>query len=127
MNPSIYIKGIEELERKASKIAKEMASDETQLLLEQARLVRAAIRKQAPRGPTGKLRRSAYAKALPASTSYPTVAFAGIRPKIAPHGHLLEFGTVKMRPHPFFAPAIDSVYSEVMSNIENGLKSAIER
>lgn len=126
MKQSIYLKGIEELERNTNRLLKEVHSGETALLLEQARLVRDRIKQKAPLGPTGNLKKATYASALPETTTGNAVAFAGIRPRKAPHGHLLEFGTVKMRPHPFVRPAWDEMKEEVRKNIKEGLKRLVE-
>lgn len=47
--------------------------------------------------------------------------------RIAPHAHLLEFGTVKMRPHPFLRPAAENKKDEVLGKILNNLSSGILR
>lgn len=45
----------------------------------------------------------------------------------APHGHLVEFGTVKMAPRPFMRPAITAMKSTMRDIIERGLKKIITR
>jgi len=126
MQVQIYLKGLDELERQANKFIKEVNEEKTKLLLAQAKIVRDRIKARAPLGPTGKLKKSPYAVAMPASLSGPAVAFAGIRPRKAPHAHLVEFGTSRAPAHPFFRPAWDSCREEVKRNIEFGLKKKIE-
>lgn len=129
MQPSIYIKGLDELERKCNQVIKEVSKEKTQLLLKQARLVRDRIKSKAPRGPTGNLKKAAYAKAYPETTTSPAVAYAGIRPKRAPHAHLVEYGHGGPHPapaHPFFRPAVDEMMPKVQRNIEQGLKKTVE-
>lgn len=44
----------------------------------------------------------------------------------APHAHLVEFGTSKMPPRPFFRPAVSSKKTEAGEKIAEGLKKLIE-
>ncbi len=44
----------------------------------------------------------------------------------APHGVLIEFGTVKMTARPFFRPAIDSTKSQMGKIIIDGVRQTIE-
>ena len=129
MKAQIYLRGIEELERNANKLIKEVNDEKQKLLLSQARIVRDKIRARAPRGPTGILKKAVYATSLPASLRGPAVAFAGIRPRKAPHAHLVEYGhggPHPAPPHPFVQPAWDSCKEEVRKNIELGLKKTVE-
>jgi len=129
MQAQIYLKGIDQLERQANKLIKEVNEEKQKLLLSQAKLVRDRIRAKAPRGPTGNLKAAAYASSVPASMSGPAVAFAGIRPRKAPHAHLVEYGHAGPHPappHPFVRPAWDGCKEEVKRNIELGLKKTVE-
>jgi len=129
METQIYLKGIDQLERNMNKLLKEVTSERTKLLLTQARLVRDAIREKAPLGATGNLKASAYASALPSKIDSPAVAFAGIRPRKAPHAHLVEFGhggPHPAPPHPFVRPAWDEMKERVKQDIKEGLKRIIE-
>jgi len=129
MQASIYLKGLDQLERQANKLIKEVNSEKTKLLLAQARIVRDRIKARAPRGATGNLKKAAYAKGIPASMGGPAVAFAGIRPRKAPHAHLVEYGHGGPHPapaHPFVRPAWDGCKEEVKRNIELGLKKTVE-
>ena len=47
--------------------------------------------------------------------------------KGAPHAQLLERGTSKMPPRPFFRPAVEASQSEVASTVNDGLKELLER
>lgn len=131
MKTSIYIpqKYIDQLERQVNKTLKAVTSEKTALLLGQARLVRDRIKEKAPTGPTGNLKKAAYAVAYPEKTTSPAVAFAGIRPRKAPHAHLVEFGHGGPHPapaHPFVRPAWDGVREQVKRNISLGLKKTVE-
>ena len=112
-----------------NKLLKGVTNEKTKLLLTQARLVRDRIREKAPRGPTGNLKAAAYASALPEKVTAPAVAFAGIRPRKAPHAHLVEFGhggPHPAPPHPFVRPAWDEMKERVKQDIKEGLKRIIE-
>jgi len=126
MQPTIYLKGIDKLEKNVNKLIKEVTSEKTKLLLRQAKLVQARIKEKAPVGPTGNLKKSTYAVAYPEKLDSPAVAYAGIRRRKAPHAHFLEFGTVKMAPHPFIRPAWDECKEEVKNNIAKELGKTIE-
>lgn len=125
----IYIKGIDVLERECNKLIKEVNEGKTKLLYEGAKTVRARIKQNAPKGPTGNLKKATYAAYLNPTLNHPAVAFAGIRPRKAPHAHLVEFGHGGPHPapaHPFVRPAWDSVKASVMEKIQQGLKRVAE-
>lgn len=129
MKAQIYLKGIDVLERQADKLIKEVNDEKAKLLLSQARLVRDRIKSRAPKGETGKLKKAAYASVVKASLGGPAVGFAGIRPRKAPHAHLVEFGhggPHPAPPHPFVRPAWDGCREEVKRNIQSGLKKTVE-
>jgi HK97 gp10 family phage protein len=129
MKVQIYLKGIDELERQANKLIKEVNEGKQKILLDQAKLVRDRIREKAPRGPTGNLKGAAYASSIPASLTGPALAFAGIRPRKAPHAHLVEYGHAGPHPappHPFVRPAWDESRDEVERNIAAGLGKIVE-
>jgi len=96
-------------------------------LLKQAETIAEDARDRAPLGPTGNLKRSLHAKLLDEKTRFPTVAIAAVDRKIAPHGHLIEFGTSKMSARPFFRPAVDAHANKVISNIKAGAKKLVEK
>jgi len=129
MKMQICLKGLDQLERQGNKLIKEVTSEETKLLLKQARLIRDRIKQKAPVGPTGNLKKATYAKALPKTMTSPAVAFAGIRPRRAPHARLVEYGhggPHPAPPHPFFRPAVDEVKETVKRNIKEGLGKAVK-
>jgi len=132
MKPSIYLKGIDELERKTNQIIKEVTSEKTKLLLKGARTVKERIIQKAEsqqKSVKHSARKAAYAKAYPETTSSPAHAFAGIRPGKMPQAHLVEFGhggPHPAPPHPFVRPAWDECREKVEQDIQSGLKKAIE-
>ena len=116
MKTDIRLEGKEELDRKLKKMAESIGYENMEkILMESAVEVRNALKEAAPVGPTGNLRRSMIAKAMPKG-SVPVV-IAGIDRKIAPHAHLVEFGTVKMSAKPFFRPTWDRLRTKVNKDI----------
>jgi len=129
MNCYIPVAQIKELEQAGNKIVGNLNREKTRALLKAARKVRKRIKQKAPRGPTGKLKKAAYAKALPATMNRPTVAFAGIRARRAPHAHLVEYGHAGPHPappHPFLRPAWDSIKDEIKQDVAAAFKQTIE-
>lgn len=129
MKAQIYLKGIDQLERNSNKLIKEVNEGRRKLLLAQARVVRDRIKQKAPTGPTGNLKKAVYATALPETMYQRAVAFAGIRPRKAPHAHLVEFGhggPHPAPPHPFFRPAWDEIKESVKRNIQMGLGKTVK-
>ncbi len=126
--------GLRELERQTNKMLKEIKRPEADLLLAQAKLVRDRIREKAPLGPPtdqkpGSLKAAAYALVLAETTTRTVVAYAGIRPRKAPHGFLVEFGhggPHPAPPHPFVRPAWDEMRDTVRRNIALGMGKAVE-
>lgn len=122
------IEGTGELEKQLEKIGKSLEDKRLEpIMLARAEKVRDRIIQKAPLGPTGNLRRSPIAKLLSRRAGYPTTAIAGIDRKIAPHAHLVEFGTVKMPAHPFFRPAVDEMRDVIMGEIREECKDLVEK
>jgi HK97 gp10 family phage protein len=142
MQPTIYIKGLDQLEKAANKLVKAVNEGKTKILLTQAKFIRDGIKEKAPLGPSGNLKKAAYAVAVPETLSEPTVAYVGIRPKKAPHAHLIEYGTSERfhksgksvgkipgkdkELHPFFRPAVDERLPVAKENIARELGKTIE-
>jgi len=122
---SIYLKGLDELEKTCNRAVKYMDAGKTKLLLEQANLVKARIKDLAATQQKGSVNHSAqkaaYAAAQSSTTVYPTVAYAGIRPRAMPHAHLVEEGhggPHPAPPHPFVQKAWQEMKPVVRQNIE---------
>ncbi len=122
---AVTIEGMPEIESKMQSIAALLGPDVVEpILLEGAEAIAADIRNRAPVGPTGNLRRGVRAtrlKRLDGSAA----ALAGMDFRIAPHAHLVEFGTVRMQARPFVAPAKAKV-PEVTERIQAKLISKFE-
>jgi HK97 gp10 family phage protein len=128
MKANYSIQGIEELTEKAEKIADAVSHKNMgEGLLKRAEAVRDRLKQRAPLGPTGNLRRSPMAKLMQEKSNMPAIAIAGIDRKIAPHAHLVEFGTSHSAPNPFFRPTIDEMKSGILKNIGEDAKSRIEK
>ena len=128
MKMKVTLKGLDILERNMDKLIKDVTYGRTKVILTGARKVRKRIKQNAPVGPTGNLKKAVYAKALPETSKSVAVAFAGIRPRKAPHASLVEYGhggPHPAPPHPFFRPAVDSVKDEVKKDIADGLKKLV--
>lgn len=79
----------------------------------------------APLGPTGNLKRGLVAKKFQRKGE--SQAFVAVDYRIAPHAHLVEYGTVKTRPHPFLRPAADTKQEEVARAVEKRIIAGIEK
>lgn len=63
---------------------------------------------------------AAYGKA-----SEPNV-IVGVNSKKAPHGHLLEFGTVNMKARPFMRPALAAARPLMLKTVQEGAEQVIK-
>jgi hypothetical protein len=136
---SFYIKGVKELDAQMNKMMKEMTAGEAKILLDGAKYIQAGVDQNiAGLGKvTGLLAKSTYSIAYPATTTLPARAFTGIRPKVAPHAHLVEYGHNRTKvkkgpvlgfvpPHPFFRPAIDTRSGPALDMVEAALGRKID-
>jgi hypothetical protein len=137
----MHLEGEAELDRKLQGMAEMVGPKKTTYILaDAARIVAKAIKALAPKGPTGNLRRSPYSKGLPVKSYLPAVALAAISGRVAPHAHLVEFGskprfdskhsnrfTGVMPASPFFIPAWQSKQSQVRAYIERRLEMAWQK
>lgn len=76
---------------------------------------------------TGKLRSAIFASR--GSKSKPN-AFVGVDHKIAPHGHLVEFGHAGPHPappHPFMRPAVEANRANVRTIIAAGVAKIVNK
>lgn len=84
-------------------IDKELVKDSRRI----ARGVRDRVRAEAPRGPTGNLRRGVEDGTFKKRPGKPPMSFVRVSRRIAPHAHLVEFGARggQMPANPFFRRA----------------------
>ena len=76
--------------------------------------------------PPGNLKRSIVSKTLQRKGNKAAPAIAAVDYRIAPHAHLVEYGTVRAAPHPFFRPGYDAVKDGVAADITEQFKTIIE-
>lgn len=126
MKLTATFEGMQRLESQIKKMVDAVGYDKVEdVLFDKAEQVRDAIQARTPVGPTGRLKRSPVAKRMPKG-QYPMV-IAGIDRKVAPHAHLVEFGTVHMAAQPFMRPAWDGLRDKLEEEIGEELGGAIEK
>jgi hypothetical protein len=97
MNVTVKVDGYQQAFRALNAIGKAVHSERmNEVLYKGARTIAHYAGDLAPIGPTGNLKRSLIAAPARVSPSLPPAAFALVKRKIAPHLHLVSFGT---KPH----------------------------
>jgi HK97 gp10 family phage protein len=131
----VRLEGVGELQAKIKELKGNLGNNKIEeSLLDGATEIADEMRRLAPEGPTGKLKRSIISKLLSRIGDNPRTALAGVNRKKAPHAHLVEFGTVErvqkttgrrtghMPAHPFVRPAADAninrIYKEIVDKLE---------
>ncbi len=140
MRIEIDVKGLEELRRRVGSILTVLdGRDVENVLVGGARVILAEARRRAPRGPTGNLIRSIKAKKGRRRGRLFSIAFCAVDRKIAPHAHLVEYGTgprYQKRPKkyvgempakPFFRPAVEATKAEVALKVNRGIMQLLGR
>ena len=131
MVQSITLEGLPELEKKFGKLIAIIDKNETeQELLKSAEMLRDDIKRRAPLGPTGNLRRGIVAKLFRRKIIRNPAAFVAVDYSIAPHAHLVEYGHGGPHPapaHPFFRPALDALTNKIITKIEQGIWRIINK
>lgn len=113
------VEGIDAMANKFQKLANALSCTVIENdAFEKARIIAEDARSRAPLGPTGNLKRSLIARLLDKRGNNPRTAIAAVDRKIAPHAHLIEFGTCKMSARPFFRPAVESHSEGIIGNIK---------
>lgn len=92
----IQMTGVDEMIRKLERISspQKLKKVQRKALTAGARIMRKAYKEEAPKGETGNLKRSAMFKVRVDAFAGTAVAKVGSDARIAPHAHLVEFGTV---------------------------------
>ncbi len=93
MKIKITITGAEDLRVSMNKLLSELKDATEEGVDESAERLAEVVRRNAPEGPTGRLKRSVGIKKLPDRFGYPPTTLVGLDYGIAPHQHLVEFGT----------------------------------
>lgn len=127
MKADFEINGMDVFEKNTEKLADSISHKNMGgSLFKRAEMLRDRIRDKAPLGPTGNLKRSPMAKLMPERRNFPAVAIAGIDRVIAPHAHLIEFGTSRAPAYPFLRPAVDEMKESILKGVEADAKKKIE-
>lgn len=137
-HPYMHLEGVDRLEARVKQIM--LSADDADkvepVLLKAADVIADSARSKAPEGPTGNLKRGIRSTLLRRLLGRPA-AGAGVDYAIAPHAHLVEFGTSARHQKsgkytgigpakPFLRPAIDESKESVMEIIRRGIKEIIE-
>jgi len=126
----VKIEGLKELNRAIEKLSKAVGADAVEPIIKGAAdIITAKVQENVNAIPavTGNLRKSPVTKMMPNRYGdQPRPSIAAIDRKVAPHAHLLERGTSKMSPRPFFRPAWDAGKGPALQHIKEGLKKAVE-
>ncbi len=87
------ITGMDELKKEMNQLLQEMKEAAGEGVQDGAERLAEVVRRNAPRGPTGNLKDAVTTKKLPDKPGYPSTTLVGLDYGIAPHQHLVEFGT----------------------------------
>ena len=119
------IKGMEELGKALAEMTKSLNPDKVEPILSKgAKKMSSALRKNAPLGPTGNLRRSVKTKKLkPLTWNSPAASIAAIDMKIAPHAILVE---QKGRSKGYFRRTVDENSQRVITTVSKEIEKLIE-
>lgn len=127
METRVEIEGLEEVARRIKSVLSPLEGpDVTAVLLRGAKIIRDEARRRAPVY-TGTLKRSIKARRGKRRAKYYATAYAAADRKIAPHAHLVEYGTVKMNAKPYWRPAVDATREQVMRTVNEGIAALIGR
>jgi len=116
------IEGIAELESKIEAILNRATGKEVKTAyMKGALILRDRARELAP-VKTGLLRSAIFA-----AYGDPTASnvLVGVNYRIAPHAHLVEYGTKWAAPHPYMRPAISQTRAAVVTKISQGLRDIL--
>ena len=123
--------GLKELDAQIVELAKSMDAEKVEpLLIKGAQKVMDYGKPITPYDPdraTGIHLRDAWiVKLMTRHGTNPAPAIAAIDEGKAPHGHLVELGTVKMAAEPYFRPAWDATKRDVKEGLVDDLKKNID-
>ncbi len=122
MASNFKIEGLDNLQKEMNRLEKAFKGDKTKDAAKRpAEMLRDSVKQKAPVGPTGNLKRSVQAKEL----DY--VWIAAVDQKIAPHAHLLEFGTVNMPAQPFFRTGIEAASNQAVKEFHSNLAKLVDK
>ena len=127
------VEGLESLNKTLKKIGSEQKGvfkkkALREIMYEGAETIAAEVKRRAPRGPTGNLKRSIRAKKFDILPFHGPAAFAAIDRKIAPHAHLIEFGVPKrnVKAKHFFRNGVQASLPKVHRLIKRKAKQRLK-
>jgi len=123
----VKITGMKELKQNMDAVVKDMKDAMEIGTNEAAEYAAGIVRGNTPVGPTGNLLDAVTTKALPRKKGYAPNTMVGLDYRIAPHQHLVEFGSVRSRANPFFRRSIDQAGSGVKQRIARRGREPIDR
>lgn len=122
----ITLEGVDALVARLRRLVGVIDGPETEKrLLAAARVIRDEARRRAP-VVTGALRDSIVAKKFSRQEGHGPGAFVAIDYRKCFYAHMVEHGTSKAAPHPFFRPAIDATKGRVVEILKEGVRDVIE-
>ena len=125
---NLRIDGLKQLERNLGKLKDRVTSRQAlAIALAAAKPVADKVRAEAPQGPTGNLKRSVEASAFKPRIDKPTAAFVRVSHSIAPHAHLVEFGTSHSEANPFFKRGVRRSRRAARKTLLAGFKAIVEK
>ena len=137
MSITVRLEGVDELRKQFQLIVKSVHPDKTEpILMKHARRLAVKVRKNTPRGPTGRLKRSVVAKKLKRQFGQAAPAIVAMDRKKAPHAHLVEFGHAIVKngqvighvpAHPYFRNTVDENHDSTLRDVTADLQKLIEK
>lgn len=125
---SIGASGQAELHRTFQRLGNVVNNPEVErMFVEEAQVFGGIVETNAPLGPTGNLKSGVVEKPFQHKIKDKPAAFVAIDYRVAPHAHLVEFGTVHSAPHPFWRPALRGFTAAFYRRIGEKIGRYIER
>lgn len=130
MQPTVSFKGVPELEKQFKKLSNRLDPDEVgPIFVRSAKIITDEAKVQASmamKKRSGRIQRSIKVKKWKTVGDYRTVVLAAVDRKVAPHAHLLEYGTQRAAARPFFRPAVDAKTNAARSHFIDGITKLVE-
>ena len=128
---AVTVVGLPQLLQQFEHLSMEVGGSRTihDATMQAARQVAKRVRAEAPRGPTGNLRRSIQSGGYKRRMGKPIAAFVRANRRIAPHLHLVHFGARggQMPSNPFFDRGVLAMRSTIPGIIAKGAGAAIDK
>lgn len=120
------IDGLRATQTSIDRLAKSLDPGQVERAAEDsAKMIADDARRRAPRD-EGTLQRAIGTTRLDRQGDQPAPVLARVDRKAAPHGHWVEFGTVKMAAQPYFRPAVMKMAGPAADRFEDALRRMVE-